>query len=93
MKRKEGPKGQLCDELLGLCRSWRVVPASYELRGVMRQGGRAQHVSLATEVWKGIYGGEEVALKVIELSGGMRWPRNNSLIMAAQKVSMLYNPQ
>ena len=92
MKRKEGPKGQLYDELLGLCRSWRAVPASYELRGVAKQGNYGEHYSMVATVWKGIYGGEEVALKVVELNqdGDIRRPQNNT---AAQQVNMLYNPQ
>ena len=100
MKRTEGPKGELYQELSELCRSWRAVPASYELWGVVKQGDRAQHVSLATEIWKGMYGGEEVALKVVGLSqgdgeigthDGPGGPRYDSAIKVAQRVSALQN--
>ena len=94
MKVKEGVKGELYHELLGLCRSWRAVPASYELRGVAKQGDHAEHYSMMATIWKGIYGGEEVALKVVELAqDGGGWPQSSSYTMTAQQVSMLYNPQ
>ena len=59
---------------------------SYELRGVMKQGGQAQRVSPMTEIWKGMYDGGAVALKVLRLSQG------DPDIKAAKHVSVLYNP-
>ena len=58
---------------------------SYELRGVIKQGGQAQHVSPMTEIWKGMYDGGVVALKVLRLSQG------DPDIKAAKHVSVLYS--
>ena len=66
--RKGGPKGEPYNELLELCTHWLAVPASYELRDVVKHGVRAQRVSRVTEIWKGMYFGEVVALKSVRLS-------------------------
>ena len=40
----------------------------YKLNGVVKEGLYARHNSQTTEIWKGRYKGEEVALKVIRVS-------------------------
>ena len=55
-------------ELSELCTRWYAVPTSYELTDVVKQGDRAQRTSQVTEIWKGTYNGEEVALKLLRLS-------------------------
>ena len=84
---KEGPKGKRYNELLELCTRWNAVPALYELEGVVRQGDQAKRVSQMTEIWKGTYDGEVVALKVLRLS------RDDPDIQVAQKVKALCNIQ
>ena len=67
--------------LLHLCVRWHTVPTSYELRGVVRLGDGAQCASRVTEIWKGMYNGEVVALKILKLSG------DNPEIELAKRVS------
>ncbi|KAF9785451.1 kinase-like domain-containing protein [Thelephora terrestris] len=68
--RKEGLKGERYIELLQLCTLWHTVPTSYELPGVVKQGDRALHASMMTEIWEGMCGGKVVALKVLRLHKG-----------------------
>ena len=66
---------------------------------MVKQGDHAQHESLVTEIWKGIYGDEEVALKLVRLSqddgggGGPRGLQHGSSIKAVQRVSAVHDPQ
>lgn len=84
--RKEGPKGGRYHELLQLCIRWHALPASYELGDVAKQGDRAQRISWVTEIWKGVFDGKVVALKVLRLS------RDDTDRKMAQHVSVLYIP-
>jgi len=68
-------------ELRKLCGKHRTVPTSYRLEGVKKEGEYAQHISKATEVWKGRYKGEVVALKILRL------PRDDPYIQRAKSVS------
>ena len=56
---------------------------SYKLEGVEKEGDNAQHISKAktTEIWKGRYKDEVVALKVL------RVPRDDPHIQRAKSVS------
>ena len=84
-----------------LCTRWDAVPASYEISDVVAQGDRAQHISGVTEIWKGIYDGEVVAMKVLRLSrdGGVLMhngsgPSEDDVdIKMAKQVSVSYNLQ
>ena len=82
--RKGGLKGEYYIELLGLCASWLAVPLSYELGDIVKQGDCAQHISRLTEIWKGIYSGEVVALKVLRLC------QADPYIQMAKQVGMSY---
>ena len=86
-KTKEGPKGERETELLELCSRWHAVPASYELADVVKQGDHAIHTSHVTEIWKGVYGGEVIVLKVLRVSQG-----GDPDVQKAQQVSNLYIP-
>ncbi|KAF9785469.1 kinase-like domain-containing protein [Thelephora terrestris] len=68
--RKEGPKGDSFIELSQLCTLWHTVPTTYELGGVVKQGDCALHAGGMTEIRKGVYDGEVVALKVLRLHRG-----------------------
>jgi hypothetical protein len=88
-------KGQRIIELRKLCGKHRTVPTSYKLEGVEKGGERAgeegddvekegkvaQHNSKVTEIWKGRYKGEVVALKVI------RVPQDDPYIQRTKSVS------
>ncbi|KAF9789185.1 kinase-like domain-containing protein [Thelephora terrestris] len=58
-------KGKTTIELRRLCGHHHTVPTAYKLEGVVEQGTCAQRASHVTEIWKGEYNGEEVALKVL----------------------------
>ena len=55
-----------------------MVPRSYRLEDVVKEGGRAQRISQVTEILKGRYNDEVVALKVVRVPrydpqvGGMK---------------------
>jgi hypothetical protein len=55
-------------ELLSLTQGHAIVPTSYKLEGVVRVGDHVQRVSRVSEMWKGSYKGELVALKVTKVS-------------------------
>lgn len=63
-----GSKGKIIIELRKLCGQYHTVPAAYKLEGVVKEGTCAQRISRVTEIWKGRYQGEEVALKIIRVS-------------------------
>jgi len=54
-------------ELRKLCGKHRTIPTSYKLEGVNKEGEYAQRISKATEIWKGRYKDEVVALKILRL--------------------------
>ena len=87
MENQGGLKGNRYFELLRLCIRWHAVPVTYELGGVVKQGNHAQHTSWMTEIWKGVYDGETVALK------GLRLSQDDPDTQMAKQVSMLYDPQ
>lgn len=76
-----GSKGQMIIELRKLCGKHRLVPTSYKLEGVEREGERAQRNSKVTEIWKGKCNGEVVALKVL------RVPRDDPQVQRTKTVS------
>ena len=53
----------------------------------MREGNHSQRISQVIEIWKGRYGGEAVALKVIKVS------RRDPHILAFKRVSMPRYPR
>ena len=61
-------KGQSMVQLRKLCGKHRTIPRSYHLEGVEKGGDHAQHISRTTEIWKGMYKGDVVALKVLRVS-------------------------
>ena len=71
-------------ELRRLCGRYRTVPTSYRLEGVMKEGDRPQSVSQATEIWKGRYIDEVVAIKVLRESGGDHNLRNTKSVSASR---------
>lgn len=60
--------GKTVIELRKLCGEYRTVPTTYKLEGVEKEGGCAYTKSDITEIWKGIYRGEFVALKILRVS-------------------------
>ena len=54
-------------KLRELCGKYRTVPTSYRLVGVEKEGDRAQYISRTTEIWRGTYSGEVVALKILRV--------------------------
>ena len=69
-------------ELRRLCGKHRIVPKSYKLEGVEREGRHPQHLSQVTEIWKGAWDGKVVALKVL------RVPQDNPGLQGTKSVSM-----
>ena len=61
-------KGERIIELRRLCGKHRIVPASYKLEGVEKEGEFAQRNSTVAGVWRGRYDGKVVALKVLRVS-------------------------
>jgi len=51
-----------------LCGLHFTVPTSYNLEGVTKDGDCATRISHLTEIWRGRYNGEVVALKVFRVS-------------------------
>lgn len=74
-------KGKTVIELRRLCGHHRTVPNSYKLEGVVKEGTCAQRISQVTEIWKGRYNGEVVALKVL------RVPRDDPHVQRTKSVS------
>ena len=62
-----------------------TVPISCRLKGVMKQGDAPQHTSRATELWKGVYNGQVVALKILRVHEG------DPQVALVKSVRMLYN--
>jgi len=56
-------------ELRRLCGRRGAVPPSCTLNGVVKEEGKARHISRVTEIWKGRYGNKAVALKVPVVQG------------------------
>ena len=52
-------------KLWKLCGRSRTIPTSYKLSGVKKQGDYPERISRVTEIWKGVYRDEVVALKVL----------------------------
>ena len=75
--------GQSVIELRKLCGKHRTVPTAYKLDGVEKEGEYPQHISKATEIWKGRYEGKAVALKILRL------PRDDPYIQRVKTVSGL----
>ena len=65
-----------------LCGRHCIVPTSYKLKGVVKEGDRAQRISQVTEIWKGRYNDEVVALKVL------RVPRDDPHVQRTKSVSI-----
>ena len=59
-----------------------MLPTSYNLEGVVREGDRSKRISQVIEIWKGRYKDEVVALKVLKV------PRQDPQILAFEGVSM-----
>ena len=74
-------KGKTLIELRRLCGHHRIVPNSYKLGGVVKEGYSAQQISRVIEIWKGRYDGDVVALKVL------RVPRDDPHIQRTKSVS------
>ena len=72
-------------ELRRLCGKHRIVPKSYKLEGVEREGGHAQCLSQVTEIWKGTWDGKVVALKILRL------PRDDPNLQGTKSVSTSYD--
>lgn len=75
-------KGKTIIELRRLCGRYSTVPSSYKLESAVKDGDRAQRISKVTEIWKGRYNGEVVALKVL------RVPQDDSHLKSIRSVSM-----
>jgi hypothetical protein len=74
-------KGKSIIELRRLCGHYLTVPGSYRLEDVVKGGGPAQRISQVTEIWKGRYNDELVALKVL------RVPREDPQVGGIKSVS------
>ena len=72
-------------ELRRLCGKHQIVPKSYKLEGVEREGGHAQCLSQVTEIWKGTWDGKVVALKVLKV------PRGDPGLQKTKSVSTPYD--
>ena len=66
MEPRPGAKDTI--ELRTWCDTYRTVPTSYKLEGVVKEGGYSERISQETEIWKGRYKDEVVALKVPRVS-------------------------
>lgn len=53
----------------------------------MKEGDHAQHITLVTEIWKGRYNNEVVALKIL------RVPRDDPQIQRTKSVSATGSPR
>jgi len=73
-------KGKSIIELRKLCGKHRTVPTAYKLDGVEKEGECAQHNS-KTQIWKGRYKGDVVALKILRL------PQEDPSIQRIESVS------
>ena len=79
-------RGESIIELRRLCGHHRIVPTSYRLAGVKKEGDWPQHISNVIGIWKGRWNGEAVALKIL------RWPREDPEIQRARSVSTSRGP-
>lgn len=73
-------------ELANLCHQHRALPTLYKLDGVMNDQDRPQRISPETEIRRGRYKKEVVALKVL------RVPRKDPDIREFTSVSMSRDP-
>jgi len=81
-------RGKATIELRKLCGHHSIIPTSYKLEGVVKQGELPQyrHPTGVTEVWKGRYNGGVVALKVL------RVPLDDPLMRGIKSVSTSPDP-
>jgi len=81
-------KGNITIELRKLCGKHHIVPKSYKLEGVVKEGELPQHRQPTgmIEIWKGRYNDEAVALKVL------RVPPGDPQIRGIKSVSTLFGP-
>lgn len=61
-------KGKVIIELRKLCGHYHTVPTAYKLEGVEKEGDCPRYQSNVTEIWKGRYRGQSVALKILRVS-------------------------
>ena len=80
-------KGKRIIELWKLCGDHHTVPTPYKLESVVKRGEHPQRISKVTEIWKGVYRDEVVALKVL------RVPQDNPHAQRTRRVSMSPVPQ
>lgn len=81
------PRGKRVIELRRLCGYHHTIPASYQLEGITKEGDQPLKISQVAKIWKGVYRGEVVALKVLRISWG--YPHAQRI----QSVSASYTPQ
>ena len=79
------PKGDDVIELRKLCGKHRIIPTTYILEGVDREGRLPQCHSQVTEIWKGVWNDKPVALKVLRL------PRDDHNLQRTKSVSTSYD--
>ena len=65
-------------QLRSLCGRHLTVPTSYKLEDVVKEGDRPQCISQVTEIWKGRYNDEAVALKVLRVPRDDHVQKNKS---------------
>ena len=82
-----GPGGKKEIELLRLCGYYCTVPAPYQLKSVAKEGDHPQSSSKQTEVWKGWYNGEVVAIKIL------RGPEGDAHVRNTKRVSTICDPR
>lgn len=63
-------KSKTLSHLRKVCGSYGIVPTSYVLTGVMRDGPVPQKASIFAETWKGVYGKRRVAIKILKIPEG-----------------------
>jgi len=65
-------KSKTLSHLRKVCGSYGVVPTSYALTGVTRDGTVPQKASISTEIWKGTYETKPVAIKILKIPEGRK---------------------
>ena len=63
-----------------------MVPTSYKLEGVVKEGDHPQRATLVTEIWKGKYNDKKVGLKILKV------PQDYPHVKAVKSVSAPRDP-
>ena len=73
-----------------LCGRHLTVPTTYTLKDVVKEGDRPQCISQVTEIWKGRYNDEAVALKILRVPRDDHVQRNKSASIGREVCSSLF---